>query len=319
MENDDEALRMIHRRKPEWQRLISGLYVPPFLHFGDPYPCDDCCNKCPCPECDGDNPPCCFKIVLSGMTDDGCSQCHCFNGAYYVENTSDCVWQGSMGLGIPCTDSAGDIPRITVFDDGGNFKLKFEIGGLTWIKNYGATKPTCEDLVDESIPFSTSGEGCDASSSTCLVTAVISGGACPTNYEPCCPCNPSHPSDSMQVVISGMAEGSCGNCVSLDGVYVLSAEVGARDVTCVWTTVLDEVCEIIEMRLAIVGPEGFPNLGRVQVVFNATGAATRHSWENSGLTHPFSCAFSSLNVAFDFSSGSAQCDSSSATCIVTAL
>lgn len=38
---------MMVRRKPPWNRLASGLYVPPLLGFaGNPWPCPGCCAGC---------------------------------------------------------------------------------------------------------------------------------------------------------------------------------------------------------------------------------------------------------------------------------
>ncbi len=33
------------RRKPIWKRLTSGLYVPPLLGLGNPWPCSGCCGS----------------------------------------------------------------------------------------------------------------------------------------------------------------------------------------------------------------------------------------------------------------------------------
>ncbi len=37
---------MMVRRKPQWNRLSSGLYVPPLLGLGNPWPCPGCCQGC---------------------------------------------------------------------------------------------------------------------------------------------------------------------------------------------------------------------------------------------------------------------------------
>lgn len=219
------------RRKPDWHKRLSalGLFAPPLLTFAG-YHC--CCGECPCTHCDGSSPPCCFKVVISGITEGTCGECSCLNDTFYAPRTANCTWwQLLTTRSFPCDSSP---LQVTVYLDGSDYKLKVELGGNVWIKNYGGTKPTCEDLADESIAYSASGSDCDASSSTCLVTAIAGdeNDVCPPLPFECgeCRCN-LLPRGGFQVVISGVTDEVfapyCANCPNFDGTYILDTIVSA--------------------------------------------------------------------------------------------
>lgn len=288
---------MIRRRKPEWQRLISAFYVPPFLHFGDPYPCDNCC-KCPCPQCDGDTPPCCFKVVISGIVEGSCGECDCLNDTFYVPRYTDCIWHQDT---TPFLCDSHPI-RVTVYLDGSDYKLKVELGGNVWIKNYGATKPTCQNLTDESIAYSTSGSDCDASSSTCLVTAIEGDGndVCPPPATSCPNCICNLAPTEFQVVISGVANGCC---TGFNDTFIFTRTI----TSCVYRVMLDPtICSASYIQLQIVALGGYINI------------------QDSGLFIGFQKFYGSLidcrnlvdeNIPVFIGS----CDQSVATCLVTSL
>lgn len=91
------------RSKPQWNRLSSGLYVPPLLGFaGKPYPCVDCCE--PCIACLDRNYPAEIDIEAAGFTDDACTKCANFNTTWTVP------------ISVPCEEIGGGEHRVIYGD-----------------------------------------------------------------------------------------------------------------------------------------------------------------------------------------------------------
>ncbi len=86
---------MTVRRKPQWNRLSSGLYVPPVLGFaGNPYPCPGCC----CVVCLGNNYPAEIDIEADGFVNDSCTKCLNFNTTWTVPLAIPCQRAGHPSL-----------------------------------------------------------------------------------------------------------------------------------------------------------------------------------------------------------------------------
>ncbi len=305
------------RRRPEWQRLNSGLFLPRPLGFGVHWPCFGCCG-CDCAECDG-SPPCCFKVVISGVVEGTCGECSCLNDTYHAKHSSACTWTRDTSA-YPC-DS--DPLRVTVFDDGGNFKLKVELGGNVWIKDFGGTKPTCGTLTDESIPFDSSGSDCDASSSTCLVTAVAEDDDvnCPAPAIPECSrciCG-LYPKNGFQIVIAGLKNsGSCSDCVSLNGTYIVTP-VGATSPCRSRFTFISPQCSTTQLVLDFGGLSSFSFRVFTQDPDNPV-PPTAFLFRKVD-TGDEDC-LNLVNENIPISAGSGSCDTTTApapTCLITSL
>ena len=299
---------MVCRRKPLWKRLVSGLYVPPVLRFaGQPCCCDE---PCKCGNCDGATPPCCFKVVISGIVEGSCGECDCLNDTFYAPRTSACTWERNTD---PYLCDSSPI-KVTVTEVAGDFILKVELGGNVWLKNYSTTKPTCQDLVDESIAFSSSGSDCDASSSTCLVTAIAGdeSAVCPDIPFECgtCACNLA-PRDGFQVVIAGLADDPgmfplCdpGECAQFNDTYILEG------LTCFFRTTLSpSICGTTGIQLEVA-------VDRINVFATPVAGGTSFLFRKDFGFAPDCRGLVNESIPPNLIS---NCDISAATCLVTSL
>jgi hypothetical protein len=203
-----------------------------------------------------------FKVVLAGIAWEAalgfhgeyewCEQCECLNGTYYFgawcpESTAGrCGWEGGQYvdgvLMVPFAEcNSGGLGRplsggLSLNQDGGNYKLRFTLGypdddRYVWEKNYGAVKPACKSLVDESLPVLTDDDtNCDITGSTCLITVNNTTWPDPYPESPnkrgdcmSCQCNrEADIPDQFEVTISGVGDDDCADCSVLDGTYTLT-------------------------------------------------------------------------------------------------
>ena len=171
---------MFRRRKPEWARLASGLYVPPYLKFAPWYPCcvegEDCC--------DGEAPPDEWQVVLAGIENIGgkCGQCGTFNDTFVLP-----VWNvGSWGISCwwqyQFDPNVCDIAALGLLVQKSFGVMKIYVGLIVWeFHTYSQwlkiidPHPGCSAISGEDVPFDyKSWAECDPDSnpSTCTVTAL---------------------------------------------------------------------------------------------------------------------------------------------------
>ncbi len=284
------------------------LWIPK-LEFAGGYPC--CCDDCPCSVCSGAS-PCCWKVVISGVVEGSCGDCECIDGTYFVPYSTACDWTRTLS-GAPCTDG---VIQVTVFLDGSDYKLQVKVGDNTWIKNYGASKPSCRTLVDESIAFSSSEADCDASSSTCLVTAVSSDSAvnCPPKNYLCDQCICNATPTSWQVTIAGMVDTDpatgC-DCEQLNQTYIVSNPFG---LLCQWNfTFSSDICLVHTVHLQISATH------TIFVDLRSISNNTITRWTDTTRSADFLCCELDNNPLTFISSLISGCDASSSTVTITAL
>ncbi len=164
--------------------------------------CNCCVEPCEEPDCDmcDVNPrPTAIKVVLSGITNDGCTLCSRLNGTWIVPctgliTTPFCKWQRNFLSGeIPsCPSNQGGLGDsnivVTITDSGADVEVSVIITYVTtvidlsagFLKTYtGVNSIDCE-FSSVSIPFSfdfceSSGglaDCCDFTLATCVITAV---------------------------------------------------------------------------------------------------------------------------------------------------
>jgi len=162
-----------------------------------------CCGGsspcCGCTVCGGDCGPQEFQAVVTGVTNDQCTDCDELDGTYILScgvPASDCYWGGDVpthncnGGGIYLTNT-----EIRAYDSGGSTYMHFAIypdsgptakaPGLYWQKNFGASYTIgCRTLVDESLPPVDAGPNipsgdnlrpqrlCNNNAATCLITSL---------------------------------------------------------------------------------------------------------------------------------------------------
>jgi len=167
------------RGKPAWDRLESGLYVPPVLsRQGRPrmspgYPC--CCgNDLVCIACSGIVPQN-LQVVLSGIVNlnpaNVCANCSDLDGTYIVTYVGNCYW--FYNLGDEICPTAGNLSiavqvsskTIQVYLDTSSYDSK-------WYKVFPSAVP-CNSLNNESLaPNIYTMNLCDVSAATCFVTSL---------------------------------------------------------------------------------------------------------------------------------------------------
>lgn len=147
---------MIRRRKPEWQRLISGLYVPPLLWITDPYPCDDCCGDCTaCVHCE--TTPDAYEMVIANSVD--------MDGTYILR----CDFNPPCQWGFVFSGKCLDQIRL--------FMPVFQTDTLRARLENGSPEQTfgVDYVADWVMPFGATEHQCGAANNT-LMTLVSSGG-----------------------------------------------------------------------------------------------------------------------------------------------
>lgn len=253
--------------------------------MGNNYPCPDCCVGTECLEC-GDcfcedcncqdtgtgtgftNAPCCFRVVISGVEEDGCAGSDCestFNGTFYLSQgfrnedevetgtgtgTSiidpSCTWQHFLTTNCDEVEICSahkiqlSITRRNAESGTGDdeYFLRIEFGDHVWEKNYGTDPPDCCDIgivggipVGESIPHSATAADCDSSGSTCLVTAWFEGcgkESCEAFVEGPVPCCFLLQTSGVTQEDSGATDCRHCSCINDTDIYL------HKIATCVW-------------------------------------------------------------------------------------
>ncbi len=177
------------RRKPIWQRLTSGLYVPPLLGLGNPWPCSGCC-ECPgCYDCDvapgecaSATSQCILYLTLSDAAEDTCpdSLCGTLDGTYALcmvgAGPGTCHWRYTFDPAI-C-----DVTRIefrlsnrgsgTAWEGGHLYAGLLEVA--RWLTS-SAVAPDCGAYSTYNLPFHQhyNSPKCDLSGSTMTVSSTL--------------------------------------------------------------------------------------------------------------------------------------------------
>lgn len=194
-----------------------------------------CCGggvcQCTCANCNGNEAPCCWKVVVSGIVDGSCASCDEFlNRTYYLEDDTGCSWSSDAICGV-CDPS---LITLDIVEEGGNYKIRVTLGAHVWEKNYGTTKPECCTLSSESLTHTTNSGDCDSSSATCVITSQGASSDCPQNcFQECFACLDDDISHQLLLIVSGIADqgGDCENTSVLNGSFVCTLGSG-----CVWSS-----------------------------------------------------------------------------------
>ena len=185
------------KNRTPWEKLSSGIYVPPLLNFSRWYPCPDCCDtgtgtgtgESDCPYCTGSVLPEEFEVVIAGVTNSVCADCLAvLNGTFVVsylyygemwwyqfgKTLWGCQWiyeSEDDYCGTP-----GDL-RLTLFYDNPNYILEALFGThwtdwTAWQVSFGSSAPDCSSFDDLSLSPAGATYYCNNASSTCAVSAV---------------------------------------------------------------------------------------------------------------------------------------------------
>jgi len=194
---------------------------------GNWWPCPDinCCPPlecgadCDCSFCITNTTPCCWKVVIAGITNGASPSCDCdeLNGTYYLSQyqVSSCIWQRTFTLCGGCsevkivleaTEGAGSHVITVSLVDGSNIVLH------SWKHDFGANDINC-CAVDQYLTHDVETVDCVSTGATCKITALGDIIRCNAQTS-CCAC------DCLQVTISGLSVGECDcpDCKTLNDV-----------------------------------------------------------------------------------------------------
>lgn len=171
------------RRKPDWARLLSGLYVPPYLSFAG-HPC--CCG---CAQCLNFEVPSAFQIVIANTTgtcDLGPPPVSCTNweGTFVLDHTpgtnfspislgDDCRWIYVFDPAF-CNATAYELTLSKFSGETRKFRLVLVKPGaindwvIFWDKNYTG-KVDCPAISGVSLSLDTAKQ---CGSPTAVMTAL---------------------------------------------------------------------------------------------------------------------------------------------------
>lgn len=252
----------------------------------------ECECVCECEHCLDELTSCCFKITISGITEDGCGDCDDLNRAYYVFQDTEvslCQWTRKMKLPDGCdVEIVCNVEDIVLTIE--SHLLTVTLGDHEWSVSFGTFDPDCCNAWTEEDPLTlthqTTAADCDSTASTCEVVAW---------------CRPQHPHCGeetftcaedwiegplpccMKMTLSGVRtwdpqrSSACWHCECLnEGEYFLSysqAICGYHDNSVTEcpaiTTSLGEVGEAEEIEITFSEPT--PGTYRVTVRFIEAG------------------------------------------------
>jgi hypothetical protein len=159
-----------------------------------------CCDTVECEECKTGYGPEQWQVDIASIAKKGSSpgcnyfhvgedpciadSCLDLNATYIVTKVEDevCMWEYDFPTNI-CR--LGNI-RLNVRKVGSDYHVRVTVrldplsisNHIIWDKDYGTSKPACQTLSEESIPFDSESYSvavdcaCDAASSTCKITAL---------------------------------------------------------------------------------------------------------------------------------------------------
>ncbi len=180
---------MFRRKKPEWQKLISGLYVPPLLKFGAGYPCSDCCGGCG--DCDEDtccgtpgNVPGNMLLTIPASTAAPCVLCPGYAGDYVLpkHDTAECNWSANFTFEEECylfgTLISCNVAFLKIL---GVWTLFAYISGICNTNGFNrfvlefSSVQNCSEFDEVVVPFDGYGPAptcCDFTGTSAIVTAL---------------------------------------------------------------------------------------------------------------------------------------------------
>jgi len=134
---------------------------------------DCCCAGGPCSSCSSGMMPS-FLVTIAGIAEGSCGSCSYFNNPFVLEQwTNECALDYAVSPAVCGIDeirlllSAGPQYHLAVELRASNFPI------LRFMKNLGSSKPNCESISGESLPWEYEGSWtCDGSSATCTVSAL---------------------------------------------------------------------------------------------------------------------------------------------------
>lgn len=176
----------MRRQKPLWEKLASGLFVPPYLKFAPGYPC--CCACMECVFCKNNRAPCSWEVTIDGIMEsdtDACGSCDSFNDTYILEfdttAPTHCAWQYDFDFPGIC-DREWITLQVFGAVVGPLISVKIETSSSNalgyWFQQTYGDLVECLTIVNEDLPAfyeSVDPSPCDIFGSpdaTCTVTAL---------------------------------------------------------------------------------------------------------------------------------------------------
>lgn len=191
------------------------------------------CNCENCAPIDGqyvNNAPCCWKVVISGITDNNSGdRCNCLglNTTFYLNQdggpgSNPCLWNCRYtNANAAC--GASEI-TLEITESGGTHYITVTLGNHTW-QYSSENEIECCTVTDLDVPVSGTGDAaCDSSEATCTISAVPKGQSCQCGPTPSC-CTGSLP-DRFVVDLTNLSwtdePGGCDQCNEIAATYILN-------------------------------------------------------------------------------------------------
>lgn len=135
-----------------------------------------------CPSCNGKWPQE-LEITLAGFADRACSDCEMLNDTYVLSKIgilpAGCCWSYDFPADVCGASGFNTIIACVSKPLGLGYQLEVSLGRtgptsnvITFLKDFGATKPTCKNWSSLSVPVTPQIQTlCEDDSATCIVTA----------------------------------------------------------------------------------------------------------------------------------------------------
>jgi hypothetical protein len=223
-----------------WRRSNGGLWLPRV--FGMPETvygwcrCGETVCECACENCAAvngehiNNAPCCWKVVISGITDNNTGDsCNCagLNTTFYLNqdngpDSNPCLWNCRY-TNAHATCGASEI-TLEITESEGTYYITVTMGSHTW-QYSSENEIDCRTVTNLDVPVTGTGDAaCDSSEATCTISAVPKGQACPCGPTLSC-CTGSLP-DRFAVDLTNLAwtdeTGGCDQCNEIAATYILN-------------------------------------------------------------------------------------------------
>jgi len=181
-------------------------------------------ESCPCEHYLNGDAPCCFAATFSGFTGTYKSK---LNKEWHLKYVSACRWTAQFCN--PDNNTAETIELVLAEQSGPSYKWTLTFGSLaTFEKEIGETKPSLSDSFVGGWTRTSGSEGdCDSLEPRSSVSCVQPSALCDH-----CRCKLAP--EQILVEISGITNGFCLNCESLNGMYILTRFAPTESHNCGW-------------------------------------------------------------------------------------
>ncbi len=144
-------------------------------------------------------------------------------------------------------------------------------------------------------------------------------GCCSSGDGDCNECTSGTCHNNQQVVVTGIVEGTCGSCASLNQTITISTTRCSTGGSCVWSQAFASSCSISTVTVTLVEAGSTTKLNFIYVGSITYSANYQSSDLSGGTGNDIDCGYSGVSCPFASTSGLPSCDFSASTASVTAI